>query len=591
MSMSQCSLSPYGDARARWADILCLSVLCGIGVLLRWPWLDAIAFNPDESEYASVAAFVLAQDGSPCTFPNSDLVFTIGIYKALAAVFGPFCVTPLRVLVLLISLALAALVYLLVRRHANWYFGFAAGLLFLLYNISFEGLSANREWFSILPLFVAVFLCDRLKPGASRWQDLRLLAAGALSGVGIWFKEQALFPALAIPLWLLAGALAERDWRGAARRIAVYVAGGLLAGLVYLIPFLATGTLAEHLMLKLTIGRQYASDAPPAADSWYRALYYYYFSRGPHSEILGIVYAVAVFVLARMAWQVVRPGATGLILDRPIARLVALQLVLAMYTVQVGQRFYHHYYLFMMPAAAVLFGLGLGALQRDVPLPGGKGEQRHSLASALRWALPPLVALLLLRQLAWIDVWLGFTIVPVVIAAVTVFCLAASWQDERLRTLVLGAAPSASCVPLLLGLLPVLPPYYPTERQFTEIAAEIRRVAGPEDRLFVWGWQPIIYASTRLEPATRFCTCRVIALDFTAAAELQGIHDFALAELVRDLERAPPRFIVDASGATVSMKPYANLYALERFAEFEKFLQTHYSAIATKDKCVLYERR
>lgn len=516
--------APWGG---RAADILCLLILLGCNVALRWNWLGVLVFNPDESEYVSVAAFVLAHRESPCHFPNADLAFTVALYELVAALFGPYQMLPLRVLTLAISFLLAALVYAILRRHTNLYYALFGGMLFSLYNITFEGLSANREWFSMLPLFAAICLCDR----ACGWQSSRrrlaaAFAAGCLGGVAIWFKDQSIVLAQAIPLWLLGGAVQTRQWRGALQQVGAYVVGGMLAGVVYFAAFASAGTLAEHFLVKFNYGGQYAFVQNPYASAPPRSALYYYFVRGPHAEIIVIAALCAGLVLLRMAWQVYRRRPPRAVIDQPAARLCALQFALGLYVVQMGQRYFFHYYLFLMPSLAVLFSLAF-------------------------WQL-------------------------------------SDW-GSRLRPQVLKYVPCAAALILVLRLFPITPCYRPLDNLFESECAEIRGLAQPGDRLFVWGWQPMIYSCTGLEPATRYTTCRVIANDYGSVHGRPVVNQSVLAVLLAELEADPPRFFVDAAPASYAMTEQRQVYRLEFYPELRQFLTSRYRLIRKTPQLSIFE--
>ena len=86
------------------------------------------------------------------------------LYSSMARLFGPYSMFEMRVLVLLVSLAMALLLYFMVRTESTPWCGLAAGLVFVHFNLFFEGLTTNREWFSIFFLLLGAlfyWLWDR----------------------------------------------------------------------------------------------------------------------------------------------------------------------------------------------------------------------------------------------------------------------------------------------------------------------------------------------------------------------------------------------------------------------------------------------
>lgn len=112
-------------------------------------------------------------------------------------------------------------------------------------------------------------------------------------------------------------------------------------------------------------------------------------------------------------------------------------------------------------------------------------------------------------------------------------------------------------------------------------AGWIRGRATPEDRVFVWGMRPHVYAYTGLVPATRFTTCtfltglvpweRVAPAEDTTRWIVPGAWDRAM----RELETERPRFVVDASKDHLFGD---GAYAIAKFPRLAAFLARDYES-------------
>ena len=64
----------------------------------------------------------------------------------------------------------------------------------------------------------------------------------------------------------------------------------------------------------------------------------------------------------------------------------------------------------------------------------------------------------------------------------------------------------------------------------------------PDDRIFVWGFEPGIYVFAERRPATRFF------YDYPLMPRFTAVHERYVAQLMADLEAHPPALILVVSG-------------------------------------------
>jgi 4-amino-4-deoxy-L-arabinose transferase-like glycosyltransferase len=586
------------ETRPNWKDVLAIAVLALACLLSRVPSLDRIALNPDESQYEASASYLAATGSSAFAFPYGT-PGTVTLYKLIATVFGPYSMFEVRLLVLLICLTMAMLLYELVQRESNRWWGLASGLLFVYFNPSFEGWTANREWFSGLWVLVGILIYALSLRRVSHRRWWMLLAAGVACGMSLWFKRQASFLVLVIPLMLVWESLEERKPAELLRRLLPYVLGGIAATALFLLPFLFHGTLGVYLGSifedwSLFVAGNEAMTQQMAGDTTDLYAVRLYWGL-PHRAILLIAYGFALVCLVgaglRLAGKRPRWWPAQ---DRPIVLLFAVYLVAALLCVKLGNRFFGHYYLFLLPPVAGLFGFAghcLGASRRS------DAVRWFGVGFAVLFVVDRVIALRLTPLGAVLGDW-PRSIVPWLYLAAGVAIIGYG----LMRPLRRAGRTIAALLILELGLLVVQaqltapPPSLPHHpRGFARLEARIEALAGPDDLLFVWGWLPEIYSLMRLESASHMTITEYVVEDYYVTPQGPTINRPMAEMMMDDLRTRKPKFIVDAAKRSWTMVADGNpwLYRLDQYPEFElvQLLQTDYDLVGTYDDCDLYVRR
>ena len=105
----------------------------------------------------------------------------------------------------------------------------------------------------------------------------------------------------------------------------------------------------------------------------------------------------------------------------------------------------------------------------------------------------------------------------------------------------------------------------------TEALGWIQEHSAPDERIFVWGWEPELYAFSGRIPASRFVITNYVVNDIQAASDLPPYNEQALRVMLRDLELNPPSLfiIVKWNWHTFNNERYAidNLPALRSYVE------------------------
>jgi len=575
------------DRRA--LDVAAVIALALAGFVLRAPALHAVALNPDESQYEATASYLLATGRSAFGLP-SGVPGTLALYKLVGLLAGPYAVWPMRVLVAGLALLVAGLIFLALRRAGGLAGALLGGAVFLYQNLLFEGHSANREWFAIALILPAALLARRgaaLEHGGGR----RLFAAGVLAGLAIWFKLQAGVLALGVPLFLLwDGTVRRTEPRRILRDVGAYAAGGMLAVGVYLLLLASRGGLVGYWRFLTTFSEKYVGGN--AAETSIDLLERLLLGLPGWRLVLAAYLVAALVVVADLLRAAGRDGLVGRGLGLSLQRLFVSLLVAALVAVQLGQHFFEHYFLLLLPASAALFGLGVDyCLRAGVVAPLGR------VAGGLGAAL--LVGDLIVRVGAW-NAGRGphggpalLLLALFVVASLAVMAWAVVAPSRRLLRAV-GALLALEALGLIaavqLGPPPRSLPFHAVG--FDDLVRTIDARRAPDDRLFVWGWAPEIYSLTRMEAASSFSITQYVVGDYRAQHAEPRLDPYYAAALLDDLAARPPRFIVDASRRswTMAADGQPTLYRLEQYPDFGlvRLLHERYTSLGRYDDCELY---
>ena len=509
-------------------DLFCVLLLAILSLTLWLPVLDQVSLNPDESQYEATASYLLASETS--AFLPSGAPGMFGLFKLASWVFGPYPIFFMRVLAMTIAFAIAVMLFRVVRIEANRWCGLISGLVFLHAVTPFEGFAVNREWFSSLVTVggLSLYMTIRRHKRPRTWF---LFVSGLLCGLALWFKLQTSLITLVVPTFVLVEAFASRSAAKLRDEIPWFAAGGLSAGVAYLIPLSLNGNLAQFVEFIVSDIQLYVGGNESVVRSSYLGRF---FLDLPHRLVFLIAYVIAGIVTAAWIFRMVRPGDSSK-RPGPVLSMFTAYLLFAMYCVQLGSRFYAHYYQLMIPAVAGLVGLAVHGLLGFV-------RRRPS------WRIPGFVAI------ALIVVQTGVLVVH---------------EQRALRP---GSMSHNAY-------------------KYVELTRYFEREAHAGDRLFVWGWAPEIYSLTRLEAASHITFCQFVANDIPGFPDRPSINEVWAGMLLTELDTSRPRFIVDASRQTwFETEPW--IYDLRNYPDFElnNLLRARYREVARIEDVPIWER-
>jgi hypothetical protein len=132
-------------------------------------------------------------------------------------------------------------------------------------------------------------------------------------------------------------------------------------------------------------------------------------------------------------------------------------------------------------------------------------------------------------------------------------------------------------------------------KPYAGVAAYIRARTRPADRIFVWGYFPLIYVAADRLSATRFVGCHYLTgyaaiglgrvLPPAVEDRLQVPGGFE--QLLRDLEQNRAELFVDTAPA--NLHGWSN-YPVSRYPRLAAYLAAHFSPEAVVDGAVIYRR-
>lgn len=327
------------DARSAFLNALPLIAICLLPVLLYLPSLGS-PFERDEGVYATIAQGLLKGQ-----MPYRDLFdnkppLVYAWYALSFVLFGEHVVAPRILASVLLSLTTLSLFSQARMVFPKTVAYLAAGLFGLSTGLPFVALHANTEAYMLLPLVTSlVAFTVGVRRGGIRW----FLLSGALCGAAMMTKQVALWNLVA-----LVGVAAALRWKTDGfslrtfRSSACLIAGAAASVGLVAVPFALTGSLDELFYANVS----------------YNWLYLGVLS---YSERLVDFASGTAYVAAAAA-----PLAGGAIWGfltvvrrrkQPLDYLILAWALASAAGVSTGGRFFPHYFLQLMPAAAVLTAL------------------------------------------------------------------------------------------------------------------------------------------------------------------------------------------------------------------------------------------
>jgi hypothetical protein len=306
--------------------------------------LAGIPLERDEGEYAYIAQQMLKGVAPYASAYSMKLPGIDVVYTAILAVLGQTD-KAIHAGLAVFNAATIFVIFLLGRRLFGSVAGVASACAYAIMSLEAPvlGLSANAEHFVILPALIGVLLIHQL---AESRKYGPLFAAGLLMGLAFVIKQHGIFFAVFAAVYLLYFDLRHRpiSWKKLIASQVVFAVG-------IIVPFVATcvmlwqaGVFEKFWFWTFTYAHKYVTSVPMSI-----AVY-----------LFGEKFT-AVTVSAILIWLSALAGLFIVIIARryrQVSVFVSGLLIFSFLAVCPGFYFRGHYFIFLLPAVAILAGAG-----------------------------------------------------------------------------------------------------------------------------------------------------------------------------------------------------------------------------------------
>lgn len=455
-----------------WLGLLII-VACAAGLRVR---LLDVPLERDEGEYAYAGQMILRGELPYERVYNMKLPGVYYAYAGILAILGETDVA-IRLGLILVNTAAIVLLFLLTARLFDKSTGLAAAAAYAVLSLGLTvmGFTANTEHFVVVPALGGVLL---LVIAADKKRLYGWFWGGVLLGLAFVMKQHgAAFVLFGAIYWTFIAF--QHGWSGWRR--------SLWAGVVF-----AAGALLPFGMVCL-----YLWSAGVFDRFWFWTFTYaqHYVAMVSLKDGLNILWQKIVEIAgsSSILWGLATLGATALFWDR-IARkqllVVGLFTFCSFLAICPGLLFRDHYFIMLLPAVALLAGIGAAACGRLVVR-----LQPRSSTDAITLVIAGLAVVITIAQQS--DYL--FELTP--------------RQVSRQRY---GSNPFPEAV---------------------EIARYIREHSTPEDRIAVIGSEPQIYFYSGRRSATSYIYTYAMVESHPFAQQMQE-------EMIHQIEEVRPRFLV-----------------------------------------------
>jgi len=499
-----------------WSTYTCyglvLLVILFFG-LVRFRLRD-MPLERDEGEYAYAGQLILQG------IPPYQLAYNMklpGTYAAYALILAAFGQTPaaIHMGLLLINAATIVLVYFLGRRLSGQIAGVVAAASYALLSASPSvlGLAGHATHFVVLPALGGILLLlkaiDVQRPQLFFW-------SGLLFGIAFLMKQPGISFLFFAALYLLKTEWRTPiDWAGLTKRMGSLLSGAALPFALTCVVLLAAGAFKAFWFWTFSYAQQYAARLSLAE------------GLSILGEMIPIVTQPATFV-----WIIAAVGISALFWNRDLracAAFIGGFAVFSFLAVCPGFYFREHYFILLLPAAALLAGIAIDSATQLA---------RRNQLTRLLAGLPTLV-----------------------------FLAAFLASVAELRVLFFQMTPTQAVRAIY------------TRNPFPEAVTIANYLAAhmPADgRIAILGSEPEIYFYSRRHSATGYIYVYPLMEDQPYAMTMQK-------EMIGDIEKANPEFLlfVEVSFSWLARPGSPQLDSLLSWAD--RYISAHYQLVGIAD--------
>lgn len=469
------------------------------------------------------------------------------IFAVIVKVFGPV-MWSVGVVDILWLLGFSCLLF----RFAERYLGTGEAVLGVVIHANWH-VQAGNWWAAQPETFLLLFVLASffLMADAARWPKLRPLAAGLLFGAAFWVKYNAVafLPFLLVLPYLDTRRLDDEPrgvslkipWRDWFRRAAIFLGGFAATVAMVLAYFWLAGSWAAMQEVQFEVLPRYAAMAfERPGNYWLAALFHTEFNLGFWTECATL--AALLIAWARRELEGFAP--------------VLLSAAMGYVSVVMQGRFHDYTFETCIPFFAMVWGYLAVKVYESF-----RGVARECARRG--WWMARVVVWVLFANIAYWPVPDEITNWAVDYKALHV------WSEDR-EAFYIGYL-SRHYLSHVSGVM--------------RVTRYLRTNSVSSDGLFIWGTYPQIYFLTGSRPPTRFVSNLALVSPWAPPAWRD--------ELMRDLEKSRPRFLVVARDDEIPALTYTTWDSekyLEAFADLAIFISDYYRpAFALRDFLV-YQR-
>jgi 4-amino-4-deoxy-L-arabinose transferase-like glycosyltransferase len=475
--------------------------------------LSEVPLERDEGEYAYAGQLIL--DGVPpyAQVYNMKMPGIYAAYALILAIFGQTH-TGIRLGLLVINAATIFLLFLLAKKLFDPITGVIAAAAFGLLSLGqwVIGNSANAEHFVILPVLGGILL---LTCAVEHEKWLSLLAGAALLGLAFIMKQHGAIFIIFAGLYLLFTEICRRPFNGK-----FFVSKGLLFVVGVVLPFAVTclilwrcGVFEKFWFWTFDYAQEYVSSVP--------------FSRGLNylKTQMSLIFSSSILL-----WILAGIGLTSLWWNKKARRyciFVIGFLFFSFLAICPGFYFRWHYFILLLPAIALLAGIGASSIQTLFV---------KSQSLLLGKSIPILLVFFVLFHTMYQQRNFFFVMSP----------------SEASRS-TYGANPFPESL---------------------EIAHFIKENSEKTDRIAVIGSEPQIYFYSNRRSATGYIYTYALMGDHSYAWKMQE-------EMIQEIESWSPKFLVFVSVSTSWLAKADSKKTI--FKWFIQYQDKYYQKVGTAD--------
>jgi hypothetical protein len=339
------------DESRRWYWVAPVLIIIGAGVI-RCQLLP-IPLERDEGEYAYVAQQMLKGVPPYESAYSMKLPGIYAVYALILAVFGQTHIA-IHLGLLLVNAGTILAVFWLTKRMFGMLAGVAAAAVYAVISLGapVQGFIANAEHFVVLPAIVGLALIDK---AAERRNWLVVFFAAILLGLSFIIKQHGIFFVLFGGLYQLYCELRHRpvSWMGLVVRQFIFTLGAVLPFVVTCVILKRAGVFDNFWFWTFTYARRYVTTIPLSmARGLFRA----------QSEVL-FIETILIWLFAVLGVVVVLVRGRG----RGCVVFTIGFMVFSILSVCPGFYFRRHYFILLLPAVAILAGVGFAGILTLLP--------------------------------------------------------------------------------------------------------------------------------------------------------------------------------------------------------------------------------